>query len=172
MQVITRANDLELILFDPECALLRDVLEQLVEAYEKAPDLLDPRVRGVWYPGEGFKSAAMSEEDADDWNKSLAEFRGENGLLCRSWLEVLDGRGPEQPTRLLVPFSEVDRFLTVINEYRLMKAAEQELGEEDMARSLELVELPSKRSALLEVHFLGWLLELVLAAMRKHPGVL
>ncbi|GAB4240224.1 MAG: hypothetical protein OHK005_02220 [Candidatus Methylacidiphilales bacterium] len=167
MQVMAHSDGIELVLFEPEAALLESVLTEIADAYNRPPETLAPGVRYLWFPGEGLRAAEMNDDDIEVWNQSLAEFRSHNGQLCQTWLERLDLAAGSEPRRIGLPYEQADNFITVINDYRLLQAAEHEVEEADMDKPLDKIEEPELQGALLEIHFLGWLMELVLDAMNR-----
>ncbi len=167
MQVVAHPDGIELMLFEPEAALLESVLTEIGDAYNRPPESLSPTIRNLWFPGEGLRASEMNEEDVEVWNQTLAEFRSHNGQMCEAWLKRLDRAAGTEPRRVTLPYEDADSFINVINDYRLLQAAEHEVGEEEMEKPLEKIEDPECQGALLEIHFLGWLLELVLDAMNR-----
>ncbi len=57
---------------------------------------------------------------------------------------------------------EVESFVATLNDHRLRRAAEFDLGEGDLeVRAMEKSK-GDKRVALVEIHFLAWMIELIL----------
>ena len=75
---------------------------------------------------------------------------------------------PGQGATLRLPDEALNPFLGAINDYRLLQAARHQVGEAEMERHLDedAAQLsPTQRVALLEIHFLAWLIEELLRAM-------
>jgi len=167
MQVKGYSEYLEIVLFPTETELLRGILYDIDKAYAIPADQLESNVRTVWYSGEGFRSVEMSPEDIKEWNESLQEFRGQNRTYCQEWIALLLEGG--DPLVWRVTRAEADTLLTVLNDYRLYQAARHEIGEEEMDQDFSAIKSVSMRMALLEIHFLAWLMEMVLQALSSPP---
>ncbi|MFQ3671101.1 MAG: DUF2017 family protein [Verrucomicrobiia bacterium] len=167
MQVVAHPDSIELVLFEPEAALLESVLTDIGDAYNHPPESLAPGIRSLWFPGEGLRAADMTDEDIEVWHQTLAELRSQNGELCELWLQRLDQAAGQEPRRIALAYDDADRFLNIINDYRLLQAANHNVGESEMEQPLENEKDPERQGALLEIHFLGWLLELVLDALNR-----
>ena len=78
----------------------------------------------------------------------------------KSWLKTLPPVG--QAGRWVLPKDEVESFLATCNDHRLRRAAEFDFGEGDLeVKAMERAK-GDKRIALVEIHFLAWLIELIL----------
>lgn len=143
-----------------ESALLHQVLEGLSEAYQTAPGELDPMVANLWYGRAGLKEAGIRGEEAIHWIEGLHEVRlGRQGALQR-WMKSL----PKAGHAGVWPIAEqdVESLVAALNDHRLRRAAEFDLGEGDLeVKAMERAR-GDKRVALVEIHFLAWLIELVL----------
>ena len=65
---------------------------------------------------------------------------------------------------------DVNPFLVAINDYRLLQAARHDIGEAEMdLRTEDALQAmaPARRAALIEIHFLAWVIEELLHAL---PG--
>ena len=144
----------------PEAALLRQALQSTVEAYETDPSELDPMVGNAWYGQAGLREAGIRGEDAIHWVEGLHEARMGRGAAMKSWLKTLPSVG--QAGRWILPKEEVESFLAACNDHRLRRAAEFDLGEGDLeVRAMERAK-GDNRIALVEIHFLAWMIELIL----------
>ena len=144
----------------PEAALLRQALQSTVEAYETDPSELDPMVGNAWYGQAGLREAGIRGEDAIHWVEGLHEARMGRGAAMKSWLKTMPPVG--QAGRWVLPTEDVESFLAVCNDHRLRRAAEFDLGEGDLeVRAMERAK-GDKRIALVEIHFLAWMIELIL----------
>lgn len=162
MQVYSAPDYLEIVLFEPEAALLEDIFEQIISNYQTRPEDLEGTVRGVWYSGEGFHSAQMDSDDVAFWLDDLYSFRGENSKKCERWIEEIQTE--DYPMLWRVSHEDVDTLLTVINDHRLYCAAQHSIGDQEMEMPLEEIDDISVKQALIEIHFLAWLMELILNA--------
>ena len=144
----------------PEAALLRQVLESTGEAYRTLPGELDPMVGNVWYGREGLWEAGIRGEYALHLIQGLHEVRLERDKSMHRWLKAIPPFG--QPGKLVLPKEEVESFLATLNDHRLRRAAEFDLGEGDLEVPAMEKAKGDKRVALVEIHFLAWMIELIL----------
>ena len=155
-----KSGDRSIELAAPEAALLRQALESTAEAYRTNPGELDPMVGNVWYGRAGLREAGIRGEDALHWIEGLHEVRLGREKFTQNWLRKLPAIGQSGVWRL--SGAEVDAFLATLNDHRLRRAAEFDLGEGDLeVASLERAK-GDKRIALVEIHFLAWIIEMIL----------
>jgi len=155
-----KSGDRSIELAAPEAALLRQALESTAEAYRTNPGELDPMVGNVWYGRAGLREAGIRGEDALHWIEGLHEVRLGREKFTQNWLRKLPAVG--QSGAWILPVAEVDAFLATLNDHRLRRAAEFDLGEGDLeVASLERAK-GDKRIALVEIHFLAWIIEMIL----------
>jgi len=155
-----KGGGLQIELAGPESALVRQVLEGLREAYQTAPGELDPMVANLWYGRAGLKEAGIRGEEAIHWIEGLHEVRlGRQKSLDR-WLQSVPPAGHAGVWK--VAEDEVETLVACLNDHRLRRAAEFDLGEGDLeVRAMEKAR-GDKRVALVEIHFLAWMIELIL----------
>ncbi|NBS13633.1 MAG: hypothetical protein EBT57_02285 [Verrucomicrobia bacterium] len=155
-----KSGDRTMELAAPEAALLRQALESTAEAYRTDPGELDPMVGNAWYGRAGLREAGIRGEDALHWIEGLHEVRLGREKTTRHWIQKLPAVG--QPGVWRLPGNEVDVFLATLNDHRLRRAAEFDLGEGDLeVTALERAK-GDKRIALVEIHFLAWIMEMIL----------
>jgi len=117
-------------------------------------------VGNVWYGRAGLREAGIRGEDALHWIEGLHEVRLGREKFTQNWLRKLPAIGQSGVWRL--SGAEVDAFLATLNDHRLRRAAEFDLGEGDLdVASLERAK-GDKRIALVEIHFLAWIIEMIL----------
>jgi hypothetical protein len=144
----------------PEAALLRQVLESTGEAYRALPGELDPMVGNVWYGREGLREAGIRGEDALHWIQDLHEVRLGREKSMQRWLKALPPFG--QPGKWVLSKEDEESFLATVNDHRLRRAAEFDLGESDLDVPAMEKAKGDKRVAIVEIHFLAWMIELIL----------
>lgn len=152
-----------------EAPFLRRALEVLIENYRVAPSDLDPATAASWYSTRGCQSAGLSAEDTRDWLASLHEIKGSGVRRLQSCVTQLAQVQPGGVILHLQP-EDVDPFMVAINDYRLLLAARHDIGdpEMDLRSDTDLQQLaPARRAALMEIHFLAWLIEEIILAL---PG--
>jgi len=144
----------------PESALVRQVLEGLQEAYQTAPGELDPMVANLWYGRAGLKEAGIRGEEAVHWIEGLHEVRLGRQKLLEKWLKALPKLGHSGVWN--ISEEDVETLVAALNDHRLRRSAEFDLGEGDLeVRAMEKAK-GDKRVALVEIHFLAWMIELLL----------
>ena len=181
MRLLRENESLVFTLSLPERLLLAHVLLELAGKYRLNPDELDDRTAAAWYSRNGCATAGMSDEDTKEWLEHLHAFRKSTCLQrLEEWAAQLGERGtgpgetgsgergagknsalPEQST-LRIPTEHAAAFVTAINDYRLAAAARHDIGQAEMdAHSpWQLARLPPLRQkAVLEIHFLAWIIE-------------
>ncbi len=164
MRASKKGDRVRLALNIGEVTLLRGVLESLAAAYRTPPERLDSRVRSVWYSTRGCESAGMSDDESRDWVRQIHGSRGENLSFIEGWIDQLDETGASRAT-VEFPPEEAEVFVAVLNDHRLRAAAEHGIGQEemDLRDPMGVASLgPKRRGALMEIHFLAWIIEVVL----------
>lgn len=144
----------------PESALLRQVLEALSEAYQTAPGELDPMVANLWYGRAGLREAGIRGEEAVHWIEGLHEVRLSRHAVVQRWLKTMPQAGHSGVWK--IPQEEIEILVASLNDHRLRRAGEFDLGEGDLeVRAMERAK-GDKRVALVEIHFLAWMIEMLL----------
>ena len=167
-----KENEFRLRPSTEERRLLIRVLAGIAENYRLLPEDLDQKTRGVWYATGGCASAGLSPEDTQEWVKNLQAFKGEHLRLVEGWLAALKSGTPAAcVVRVRQPDAPV--LLTVLNEHRLMAAAQHDIGETEMTiRTTKALALlaPLRLRALVGIQFLAHLIECLLDQMPGQPG--
>lgn len=83
-------------------------------------------VGNVWYGRAGLREAGIRGEDALHWIEGLHEVRLGREKLTQLWLKKLPPLG--QAGIYQLPSKELDAFLATLNDHRLRRAAEFDLG--------------------------------------------
>jgi len=144
----------------PESALLHQVLDGLREAYQTAPGELDPMVANLWCGRTGFREAGIRGEEAIHWIEGLHEVRLGRQAAVRRWLQTMPKAGHGGVWNLAE--EEIETLVASLNDHRLRRAGEFDLGERDLeVRAMERAK-GDKRVALVEIHFLAWMIEMLL----------
>ncbi len=167
MEIKASKGKMRIVAEEPEAEFLAKVLKSLADKYAIPPSELDGKTGHVWYSSDGFKSANMSREEREEWNRSLHEFRGENRRKLEEWISALGA--PSFPVTWILDFAEAETLLMVINDHRLGLAAKHDVAEHEMEHDLDRVKDPAKRGALFEIHVLSWMMERILHEF-DHPS--
>lgn len=183
---LKRENDtLVFTLSLPERRILAHVLRELIAKYQLKPHELDARTAAAWYSRRGCDTAGMSAEETKEWLEHLHAFKKGTCLLrLEEWKAQLDSGSVNgndnstilcpipltDPHSLRIPTDHATVFVTAINDYRLAAAARHDIGQVEMdAHSpWQLARLPPLRQqAVLEIHFLAWIIEESLRVTEK-----
>jgi len=156
----TKGGGRQVELAGPESALVRQVLESLSEAYQTAPGELDPMVANLWYGRTGLKEAGIRGEEAMHWIEGLHEVRLGRQVALDRWLKSLPKAG--HAGRWDLADEDVETLVASLNDHRLRRAGEFDLGEGDLEVKAMEKSRGDKRVALVEIHFLAWMIELLL----------
>jgi hypothetical protein len=160
---LKRENEaIEFTLNRAESLVLAQALHDLIANYRVKPHELDGATASAWYSRRGCTAAGMTEEETKEWLDNLYAVKQGAGLRrLEGWAGQLRDVKGERPT-LRVSMDDAPAFVTAINDYRLAAAARHEIGQAEMgAHSIwELARLsPGRQKAVLEIHFLAWLIE-------------
>ena len=117
-------------------------------------------VANLWYGRAGLKEAGIRGEEAVHWIEGLHEVRLGRQKLLEKWLKALPKLGHSGVWN--ISEEDVETLVAALNDHRLRRSAEFDLGEGDLeVRAMEKAK-GDKRVALVEIHFLAWMIELLL----------
>jgi hypothetical protein len=158
----TRDKDRVTLTFNAlESRVLRQILGSIAANYKVPPAQMDPRMTAVWYSTRGCETARMSAEDTRDWLEQLHGFKSANLGLIADWIKQL-AQCQKGQYELCVNLEQASRLVTVLNDHRLLAAAQNNIGQEamDMPSQQALQKLaPAQQVALFEIHLLAWIVE-------------
>ena len=152
-----------------EAHLLIQILDQLAAQYGLKPGELDASTASAWYSKRGCISARVSREETEEWLDSLQKIKGGRLKKIEEWSGGLKETKSNRP-QLNISLDDAPIFISAINDYRLMTAARHNIGEAEMAihSPIEFDLIPGERQeALLEIHFLAWVIEESLRAIQE-----
>ncbi len=158
MQVTRTENGYEWVLDPAERLLLIRVFECLIQEYRAHPKDLSARIRDVWYSAQAVAKAGQSDEDFEEWIRQLRQFRGEYAIKAEGWLQSWKSFAQE-PLIWTLDTEDLDLFLILINDYRLARAAEMDIGQNEMEMSWKDIQDDRLRLALTEIHILAAMME-------------
>ena len=166
---VKRENNTLLFTFNlSERQLFLRLFSQLSMSYRLKPGELDFKTVSVWYSTCGCNTAKMSEEETKEWVDHLHSFKSANLQRLKDWSKQLTEMKLAQ-AHLRVNVEDAPAFMIVINDHRLRTAVQHDIGqpEMDIYSPLQLLKLASNRQeALLEIHFLAWILEETLRVLQ------
>jgi hypothetical protein len=172
MNVSPNDNSIDLFLTSSEAIFIANLLESIADMYQKSPTQLDPKIRSHWYPAADESPNSVG---AQEWQDQHHQYRMEQVDLARSWAKNLlkgsDQQNEQQEDYVLwsIPQDQFDRVLTVLNDHRLLRAIEYDVMDVDMKESIEEIADAHKRMAMLEIHYLAWLIEALLQNSPQNP---
>ena len=132
----------------------------VLEMYAVPPPEMDPKVSEVWYQTGAARKARMTPQETAEWAGHLHEVRSGRIPLLQRWVEALTRT--TVPVELEVARDEMETLLQTANDHRLRRAAEHGVGEGDLELDLAGIGDEARRFALVEIHFLAWLIEVLL----------
>ena len=156
----------------PQAHLLVHSLKKLADAYASPLEKLAPAVRG-YFRGKIFSDPALAAELADAQEVLETEreiWRSDRLAKVVRWLEQLRKGMELQKPRLLLLKEDVPTFLAVLNDRRLMLAAEGEVTEEIMDADPQELENENQQRRIWEIHLLAYFLEEILEKMEEEEG--
>lgn len=156
-------NRLIIHLNQQEGTLLHSSLMNVRDSYNLPPRELHPDVEEAWYQTRQMRTSGMTAEEAGEWEHDLHAFRGERLKLLEKWIMALFQS--EYPMPWELTDSEADTLLMVLNDCRLHQAASHHISESEMDADFDDLPDDPRKLAMLEIYFLGWLMELVLQAL-------
>ena len=169
MKALRENDQIVLRLAPSEAQFLRRIFAGIIRQYLLKPDEVHPSVADVWYSKRGCVSAGLNDEQTREWIENLHNLKSANVAALRRWRRSIASRD-ETVVTLTLGDEESQALLTVLNDHRLMCAARHNIGEEEMdIRTIAQVEKlrPRQRAALMDVMFLGAIIETLLALL---PG--
>jgi len=169
MKALRENDQIVLRLAPSEAQFLRRIFAGIIRQYLLKPDEVHPSVADVWYSKRGCVSAGLNEEQTREWIENLHHLKSANVAALRRWRRSIASRD-ETVVTLALGDEDSQTLLTVLNDHRLMCAARHNIGEEEMdIRTIAQVEKlrPRQRAALMDVMFLGAIIETLLALL---PG--
>src|SRR5262245_8287106 len=140
-----------------EGRLLRHVLEEVLNNYRRTPDELDPKSAAAWYSARGCSSAGLSPQETQEWLANLRELKTANLHLLEDWVGQLSVVSAGF-SHLRLKLEDVPSLLVILNDHRLLAAAQQDIGqaEMDLRTPAAIAKLPPERqAALYQIHFLA-----------------
>lgn len=144
-----------------ESRVLRQILDSIAAHYRVPPAQVDPRTAAVWYSSRGCETAGMSAEDTRDWLEQLHGFKSANLGLINDWIKQLT-QCQQGHYALRINLEQAARLVTVLNDHRLLAAAQHGIGQEEMdlpsQQALQKL-APAQQVALFEIHLLAWIVE-------------
>jgi hypothetical protein len=162
---VTRDQDrIRLELNTLEAHIFEQVLRAIITHYKMKPAEFDSKAAAAWYSTRGCQTGGMGAEETADWVESLHGMRSARLLSLEEWAAKLAARKTAD-TELLLSLSEATALMTMLNDYRLLLAAQHDIGqrEMDLHTTPDVDDLPLQQQyALCEIDFLGWVIEALL----------
>ncbi|MEO0454832.1 MAG: hypothetical protein AAFY98_11970 [Verrucomicrobiota bacterium] len=164
MQISRRRNQIECHLDVPEKFIFIKALRQLEADYRIHPEDAEEHLRSAWYSSKSQDEAGYSDDEFREWQSQLQEIRSERLENISHWLDRL-AQGTSDLTRWEIADSEVDDLISILNDYRLLLALENDIGEHEMEENCFLMQDPDRRMVMIEIHVLAAFMECLIRAV-------
>jgi hypothetical protein len=155
----TGPEEWRLILTEPEGEFLVNVLARLGRQYQADVARMSPALRAYWQGTISRNGIAGKEEELKDSQEMLAEARGElraeRLALVENWLSEYELAEVRDPWIVELTGTERDEFISMLNDRRMMLAAEMEITEQDMEAAPNQISDEQRRVGILEIDVLG-----------------
>jgi hypothetical protein len=161
MQLKATNNGVEWVMARAEAHFVAHILLRILENYEHPGGGDEGSFARRWDGREALQASAYSEEDEVLWMEERAAFRSTHAQLVRTWhhpLATIAGEWITWP----MPRDEIALFLLIANDHRMYLAHRYAVREYDMESSLEQIDDEDRRMAVLEIHLLAQMMEMVL----------
>ena|SRR5947209_612373 len=172
MEATNAGNNLVLTFTLFESRLLQHILKQIIANYQIKPERLDAKSAAAWYSTQGCQTADMSADETHDWLETLHQYKSANVQLLTKWFRRL-AVPKTVPSQLRIKLEDVSVLLTALNDHRLLKAAQHDIGQPEMdlrtVSAFNELDL-SKQKALCEIEFLAGLIDQILKFLPGNPG--
>jgi hypothetical protein len=155
-----------------EGRILLRVMRAILKNYALTPGELDERSRAAWYATRGCETAGLSADEIREWQQALHEVKSARLVLLERCYRQLT-RAAGGAAKLSVSLDDTPAFLAALNDHRLLIAARQDIGQAEMdTHDLDEAEKlgHAKQAALLEIHFLAWIIEEMIRHLPGEPG--
>ncbi len=134
----------------------------LRDSYEIAFESLPPEAQRYWKGKIGMTPEEKSELETEQHflEEIRQHWRDERQIFVERWVQEL-AKSPEA-SHWSLPLAEADTFLQILNDRRLLLAAQHQITETDMTRDLFQTPDSPKFRALGEIDFLAYIQSLCL----------
>jgi|GEM_PF-3422961 len=159
MQLRPSSKGVVLTLARAEAHFVAHVLGRILENYESPAG--DEGFTARWDGRDALRRSGAAEEDEALWMEERAAFRGAHAEALRSWRQHLAGLQGEWAEWAL-DRKDIEIFLLTANDHRMYLAHRYSIGEGDMESRLEEIGDDDRRMALVEIHLLAQMMEMLL----------
>ncbi|MGF1678822.1 MAG: hypothetical protein ACFCUX_06470 [Candidatus Methylacidiphilales bacterium] len=165
MQILRTSRGIELILFHAEAHLFKQSLNEIRHNYQQGLDELPDGVKKWWCQ----PTPDMDPEDEASLNQELHHGRFQHISLIDALLVLLDS-GSDSPKVIPLDMSQADILVILVNDHRLYLAGQHQIGESEMIQDWNDIKPGPMQHALLQIHFLAWMLELLILRLSGDEG--
>lgn len=159
MQLRSTEHGVEWILSRAEAHFIAHILDHIRTNYASdaagAGHPLDQRAL------ECLQKSGMSEEDLALWQEERSGFRGTHSKALNQWQRHLAGGADDWLSWSMTP-REIEIFLLIANDHRMYLARRFGVTEQDMESGLKDIDDENRRMALVEIHLLAQMMEMLL----------
>jgi non-ribosomal peptide synthetase component F len=156
----------------PEAEFLINVLARLGRHYQEDVSRMPPALRAYW-EGAISRGGGTGKTDLTESQEVLAEaraeLRGERLALVENWLREYELSEEREPWRVEITTAERDEFVAMLNDRRMLIAAELGVTEQDMEADLSRMTNEARRAGILEIDVLGHFILVMLGPQIYRP---
>jgi hypothetical protein len=156
----------------PEADFLINVLARLGRHYQEDVSRMPPALRAYWQ-GTITRGEIAGKDDLKESQEVLAEarseLRGERLALVENWLRDYELSEERDPWKVEITTAERDDFVAMLNDRRMLIAAELGVTELDMEADLSQIANEARRTGILEIDVLGHFILVMLGPQIYRP---
>jgi hypothetical protein len=156
----------------PEADFLINVLARLGRHYQEDVSRMPPALRAYWQ-GTITRGEIAGKDDLKESQEVLAEarseLRGERLALVENWLRDYELSEERDPWKVEITTAERDDFVAMLNDRRMLIAAELGVTEQDMEADLSQIANEARRTGILEIDVLGHFILVMLGPQIYRP---
>jgi hypothetical protein len=162
MQLRALSDGVEWTLARAEAHFVAHVLSAILDNYREAEDQQGDAA-DRWSGRAAIRDSGYDGEEESLWMEERQRYRSEHAQQLDRWKQHL-GAAHEDEDLLawFMSHEEIGVFLITANDHRMFLASQYNLGEMDMEAHLHEVEDDGRRMALLQVHLLAQMMDMLL----------
>ena len=163
-----------LTLSEPEAEFIINVLARLGRQYQDDISRMPPALRAYWLgPISRHGAEGRAEELADSQEmlgEARLELRAERLALVENWLREYELAEQRDPWQVELSAEDRDEFVSMLNDRRMLLAAELQVTEEDMEADPNTITDENRRVGILEIDVLGHFILVMLGPQIHRPS--
>ncbi len=161
-----KSGSLRVVLHPAESALLSSILRDIRANYKEGDAGLHPDARDRWTGATALETSGFDSEDLEAWLEAREGFQSELLAHATHWAGELAEAAENDPLHgFTLDAAHADALIILANDHRMYLAAKFAVDESDMDGPWEDAADDNKRVALMTIHFLACLIEMLLAGI-------